>query len=929
MGDILDLFKTRGKAIVDEIHEVLNVKNELTYGIGTEDVLDQNKCALGVSLYGKIAAWNDGEVGPLKEFADALLANRQADRPASERKMVREQLAKELYDELPPIIREKLTLAAWTHYICERPINEKTPAEIRDSLNVTDLFPSFMHELQRNDPDTYTKIGWMRQFLGDQKAMDTSLGMSNNVNYGRPKDGIQTIPFKANNKADIANSFERIMQASQDYLQLGLSRNQVDKFVDRLIQELREEMDEVYEVTGCTLLPDECKTFQKFSNTFQGFDLLRVYKDPEEAARFSQELQKRSDSKLTLLKDFILTKIEVPPLQVSATANDLVGMIGEVSGLSSTPWNLDTLSKKLDISNALTPGVDGRSIDFVLEAAQAGRLRVLALHQFDPKDPLQGLTSVGNFWQKYDAIIDAGAYEKGIPNEKIAERLGELGKGKGSKRAVAYVDGEENLVAQDFDSTQRTPLKERKDLSPGERLSNYDQAHCSGLDIVHNPQARALVTIGKIAWKDFAQAMNRMRKLSESGQQFDIAVSPDVAKLMDPKQQGLTPQRIIAFMIDYQGDLEAQDNLRAERKRINGIVPEAMFWDLVQQRRDGAYDNRFMDYSKYLLQGTDDKPDQLAAVPDEGQTVDVLEDLKIEMKETFNDLSKYYPAVAAACEDVEKYTVLPAEKLPETTSTFAGNEQAELVTEPRKKTHLDQELMQEFRKEAASVSHLKVDLWKPWPIGKPLRPWIDQFKFIGEDPALALSNLSPHFSNNLHLSENFAGKWGRRDTFAFSEDFEDRKITSADMTATTRSLPMHVLVLRNDEGATKAMLIDAAEYDTVIGQLFEKVLPHEWNAAVYDIRTPGSSILVKSPLKDVHNPFEHDDEVLSLLAQVKFFAGQYRLTGEEREAFQQWVGDDPQRIAELRELYEHRILDPECKGAYQANSTVYRALHPE
>ena len=69
----------------------------------------------------------------------------------------------------------------------------------------------------------------------------------------------------------------------------------------------------------------------------------------------------------------------------------------------------------------------------------------------DPDDPL---TSIVNeeFYQRYDALIDAGAYMKGIDNENVAAKLGTNAKGvKGvEKRAAVFIDRDNAKVLQDF-----------------------------------------------------------------------------------------------------------------------------------------------------------------------------------------------------------------------------------------------------------------------------------------------------------------------------------------------------------------------------------------------------------------------------------------------------------------------------------------------
>ena len=99
--------------------------------------------------------------------------------------------------------------------------------------------PTFMHELKHRDKELYQNIGVIRQYLS--QTLSTTLSHSGNVHYGRAPDGKSTIPYKANNtpsEAEFGEEFERIGHFIQDYLQNGLSHQQVETWVNTLFVKL-------------------------------------------------------------------------------------------------------------------------------------------------------------------------------------------------------------------------------------------------------------------------------------------------------------------------------------------------------------------------------------------------------------------------------------------------------------------------------------------------------------------------------------------------------------------------------------------------------------------------------------------------------------------------------------------------------------------
>lgn len=921
MADILLLFKERAKVIADEVDSILDVRQELNYALGAPDKLPPEKFKLGIEIFKKINAWSLSKNKELASFAEALLNNKQAGTSNDLKLNAQKQVAREYYNQFGKELKD-ISQEDFIKYILS---SEDLKLETKDDI------PLFMHKLKTNNEPLYKKIGLLRQYVGE--TFNSTFNLSNNAKYGRGKDGVKTVPYKASNTpsdAEFGDSFERITYYIQDYLQMGLTDQQINTFIAQQVKLIDLEIQEA-RIKDQVLELKDCPSFKRFHQLYPDIDLIQASKDPNVAKQLEQLINKNSHTKLDFLENWILPNIEMAATQVSANAFDLVDMVAEFNGFTGTTWNLDTYHKKINTMNAFEKGTDGRSLEFLYDSYQKGNLAI-NIADIDPTKPLEGIMNAKDqkgekvdFWARYDSVIDAGSYLKGTTNEEVADELVEdldsLEKGATKKKAVVFVssDTNEKVLRQGGNTTA---LKDRKDIKDDERISIYDEGHTIGTDIPHAQNARAAVTIGENMFlKDLLQAIWRMRKLRK-GQQIDFIISKEVRDLiktsraLDNKNKDnplITIDDIINFCINNQAKREADDNLRAERARMSSIVPQKMFWEIIKlkhNKKPTAANDLFAECEKSLLKTIKDDFDAFAQISVKKTTTKVLENQRAKLFNNFgkiiNNIARKNEAVAKELSEVNKlvsnYKILDANKLPEKIATGSSSSKDSQVQTQR----------QQQQQMSIQVSPKKggVDLsatWSPWDAKTLDEIWSLSNSF-GD-----LTVIDTKFDKNIKFTTNFAGNIKETSSSSLRKHLlSDQRIPAA-----------QVLVMKNKKtNEWRAVLIDINDYEKVVAKCIQS--SKDFEAAIYDVR-PDKSILLRSSEKDNKEVWSKDTDVAKqklMLSQIRFYSGQFNFFDQkERKEVTDWIGKDKK----LKDLFEKELL-PQNKVEQYSTSFLYNTF---
>ncbi len=808
MANVLLLLKERGKAIADEVDSILDVRKELNYSIGQPAPLDESKCNVAIQLNRKIVDWLkiEGE-DPRKDFAQKFLKNEQASLSDEARERILSGLAGEMYDALR-LMDFGIEKDAFVQFIRRSPASHESPQYLMVSEQIGSLGVG--------QPELYKNIKNLRLLLN---TFEGTLKASNKVGYGRKEGGIETIPYKASNtpaQAEFGDETERIAYLIQDYLQEGLSTQQREDFIERLNVDIKEEMKAKKNEPGNV---EENEKYRAFTLKW-GVTPVQARESKVEQERIRQALKNSPSEMLEFVQAWVLPKIYMAKEQVSSNAQDFVDLFDAFSGFTGTTWNLHTFHEKANISAAKTEGTDGKSLLFLLEGCPDLQIRTVNLQDGRDTTVIQKIIEqYPDFFNRYDALIDAGAYMKGVSNLDVARALVQEGQRHGKESAI-FTDDANQKMRLGREGTL-SPLDSKAGNQDKKAITIYDQGHVIGTDIAHHKNARAAVTIGADLFvKDLFQAIWRMRKLGIGMQQIDFILTVEVDRLIREKllldeHENITPLHIVQFCTYNQGRRVAEDNLRAEKQKIAGYIRQELFWDIVQKgaRKEEGLAQQSLSHHFKTIGDNEKAGEQLL---EKGPTQKVLKELRQKELKTLEGGAG--EVVEKALARLESHKFLAKDQLPETTekvgSELADAQGSQVETE----TEQQQQQQQQMSVQSSLLSGQSLAAWLPWEEQNLEGVWN---KLQG---CVSLNALSGAIDGAIKISPNFLP--GVKEVHQVKSAYK----------AERRHPIAQVLVIENPRGEKQLCLIDVLEYEKFIIPLLEKEA-EGFKAAVYDVRT--------------------------------------------------------------------------------------------
>ncbi len=934
LGSIVNLFVTRAYTIADEVDSVLDVRQKCIRSIGTELELPKKLSSIVVELYNRIDAWSktESKVSPeLREFAKALENNRQAEYYGALATEVKKTLAGELYDdwsskwdsrdEENPV---QISKDAFIKYVA----GESSP-ELNAELQLNERnIPKFMQQIQRAQPEEYRKLCYVKRFIS--KTLDSTMTLSNNVRYGRGTDGINTRPYLAVSKPTedkFGNRYEDVGLHCQDYMQEGLTQDQVYQFLDDIKKSSDTEITEAH-IEGRIIPMQETAVFRRFAEnkSFAGINLERALRDPEEAHRLHAAINKDRQAMLDFAQTWVLPTIKVAPQQVSSGPYDLVGMSNTITGFSGTPWNPDALSSDLDISEIRDPGTDGKTIDFMLTAFAEGRLHINTLENFDESKPVESIIGQEGFFATYDTLIDAGAYIRGPNNDEVAAKIAETADGS-RKKAVAFVDVEDKLVVQEFGSDIKNALADRKDVPIENRFNFYAQGNSIGTDMPNVRTGRAAVTIGEdTAFFKSAQAFWRMRGLSAKGQQFDIFVKPTVAKLMRPQGGPVTADDVINYMLKIQAEREAKDNFAGKSEEIQKAIPMALDHAISSDIAKGIKpENILLDLvEKELFSPMDEDLDELAQVSSTEGAVANLENLLQKQKDRCKDIKQALGGKPEFLKEAEtklnNYKLIAENKLPkevDANPSASGSNEGSVVQQSQQQQAqqqaAQQQQAQQQTQQQQTIHSAGGARWVSWKFEfLDLPRWSGSNRGLDITEPTSLANIYKWMPEQIKTTINFGS-------------------TNKQLTTSERKQVNRVLIYEN-QGQLQAVLMDLMDFDEVVKKVQRDDLPKTAKLAVYEVNGPSKRAFIHEAgakvLDSRRDAFADNPQAIELVAIAKLFGGQCVFYDKaEREAILTFLkSKNPEEVKQIQELFEARMFSDQ-RVHYNERSPIYRFFH--
>lgn len=331
------------------------------------------------------------------------------------------------------------------------------------------------------------------------------------------------------------------------------------------------------------ILPENTKAAKQF------FELtgMRVTELDIEHPNVLKSLQKTLSNNTQVIDycliNYILNHVEYHPHILRSNGQNHLDQSRSVAGCTGTPWNRGIFSRgELPFNERGSLGTDGRTINHMIRKntpvyVSSERAPSKLLSSIFKQHESQG--SVAPL--KLHAIIDVGAFFRGIDNEKVAREIARyLTRQKNSLiRFVLFFDNNqlcalpvnpENADPIPLRTTDLQAINKLLDCGPENRFTYYDQVHTTGTDITQPDQSTAALTVALDTMvRDVVQGGMRMRKFAQNQSLISI-ISPEVAET-----RGTNPWRIedvIQLTSHNQIARLGGDHLLAAIQRMDNII---------------------------------------------------------------------------------------------------------------------------------------------------------------------------------------------------------------------------------------------------------------------------------------------------------------------------------------------------------------------
>ncbi len=919
MAKILKIFKERMDVVSDEIHEVLNIKEEVNFAAGDRTRINQTKVQVGLACMTAILQSKPGE--PLHILREALENNSQAKLSPKTREGLLESLAEAL---LQP--------------------DEKNKEMVNYLVGKREDKPQEMKNLKGDNRDRYNELACLRAFL--RKGFQSTLKKECLVDYGRdltPTPGNEpfTIPFKGSNSPSRGSEFEddieRICFTFQDYAYKEVDQALVQDCVNTFLQEMDKEYKEKKKKQPGFRYA-QTQAYMDFTAIIRAMDPkkelglvddLNFYgensKTSKAVAKLANGINSSSQARVGFCAEYTMKhRMNVFPRQISSRADDLVDMCHSFSGFTGTPWSQHTFHDK--IHTEINWGVDGHTYQILLH--KSPKVKKI---QYNPASPLQSFADLTD--KGYKALIDTGAYLRGVENEDfIVQALDNAEEGS----VGIYYDETGTLVGRKK-GEKAVPLDQMEEGDLEKRITLYDQSHTVGTDVKQAKTAVAAVTIGgSTPIYELFQAVWRMRQIDQE-QAVEFLISDAVESLIREKigkpEGDLTTENILQFCLLNQAEIEAEVNYRAEVGKIGLKGPQRMFDEIVdigqrlsQVDAQNKMKEIFPIFRERLTKNkkpVEEEFDEYASPTKGAKPNAVLDYIKKEEALNLENIAEKIPLSHASVKgdiqlvstEIKNRQPMPENLAPE--EVVQGGERAGGMQEAEAEAYVET-AFESFTPEEEPPEPEPVEI-QPSPGGgetqmtgnpilheelRELETLDDaalQAKAIGGYPKyFQVSNMVPLLGKEFFVGGTYEGRMPR--------DALDENMPNEEKIQRERTL-LHVERLPINE----ALFIKSHQGWRVIFGSTHDSYP-SFSTFPAETRTPCSFVAVtagkpvflnKNVNFDKLDP-EEKKEFLTLYTQLKFFKGEFEYSQDELAVLREWIGRFPS-IPLVRSYYETQI----------------------
>jgi hypothetical protein len=792
------------------------------------------------------------------------------------------------------------------------------------------------------------------------RGFNTSFGLISNVHYGRdPVFGIKTIPYKGGDDPAIGSEFdddiEKIAFTLQDYAQNGVSYDQVFRVIagmhQRAVSELRSSDSRKGLNINHTAASKEFDDFIKKIDPEQRlgeYISLSMISTPARIKALTAVVNGNAISRASFCRNYVINSITEYRQQIHSISTDVPDMVHNFGGFSGTPYNLHTYHDKIQAEK--NPGVDGRTWALLLQDDNVRTTPIISF-DFDPKRPVQSLNQGTGFTANFQAMIDTGAYLRGVSSKEYIDACLEEAQNNGLDVEAGIYFNDAGLLVKQMEKGGKAFAIE---TAPSTNLMNtrtlYPQKFTVGADVLQARKARAVVTIGEKTYlRDLFQAVWRLRQLHED-QRVVFAVSAEIRKLiLNGEDRPLQMIDILKFCLKNEVMKEAEDNFRSEKGKLHGIIKRELMAGLIrlidqdcslEVIADIAYSQKELFTKIKKTEEAFDRDIKIRTHKDPGDMIKRIRELEIENCKVITQYFREKGIVSA----VERFEALlvklenrknpPADWMPnlvEEGAVDAGEVEVEAHTELTLELDLKIESLEETETEEVVEQQIPMVRTGHGATGNVVGVISEQIsdlvtgRHFDTNSLRQLSRSIDLFSPQFFCTSIFERN--------LAIDGTGSSITPSAVFYSTRKPVTQVLIVKNNMGRMSMIVPTIHEAHGGCRQYINKNATKDDIIAVQVAITDGSpNIIYKNGRnRDDSIPFvgKDLDEFYQLYVQAKFFNGELNYnTEEERDALRAWIAKNG-GPARFRNYFERNILAAKSKRVADAypGSTLYKILN--
>lgn len=599
--------KRKGKAIIDEAHEVFDPNQELNYPLGIKSRIKNSYYQI-IEKTMRLAV-SDPRI-------TTLLAQNNLPR-----------LDMTVYlDEITTSIAEDML-----NFYAMNLKNLKEEQKVELVQYMTGKLEHIPQWIQ--DHPSFPKIALVRGVLVVllKDSLNRLIGVNYDASkihekeeYARPSDGNNNVK----EESCIRSPYEAMVRTFLMVYCKGLDAKQCQN----LITVIRDKAKQEQKTRGIAL--DKTKIYINLSKVVPGVDIfdekINTYTD-EQLKLMVNTLGKHPDAIQLYVRAVIHPQIPYWKLNIRSNAQNYASQYDTVLSDTGTPYNYGTYPSECLMK--WTPGTIGEALHIIKEKCPDDGIFVLKADS--PKESLQEmLDSYFQAGSDFTAIIDGGALFKGLSNEKVAKKMLKHAETHLPHiQAVKYYrkdeQGRDKLVWWEKGAKTWSEVDEAR-IPPEKCLTYFDDPHGFAADITQKFNGIGLETIGELDDQILAKILQdvfRMRGLKDkkrvvsgadvlpTGQRqsvrfaMPLAVKNKIFGAQKPTWEG-----IIMYGIANEAAKAKVDNYKSQVQKIQNVVRRAVLDKIIFAESHEEAMSYFKEFKDVFVSPLQDDPVTLYAL---------------------------------------------------------------------------------------------------------------------------------------------------------------------------------------------------------------------------------------------------------------------------------------------------------------------------